>query len=335
MRNFPHIRLFGRIDTSTPSAAGRGVDRYAVAQEQTREDLRPVLVAVDGSTAGWEALDWAAAEAAARRCELGVVHEFAWPLGVGSFGVPHARVYDPDTIEAADCLVIEAERRAHQVAPELQVSTHLHAGAPASGICREGAEGALMVLGRDQPTGIFGVRRGRSQHALRRASCTVAMVGLSSDVGSGCAAARVVVGVDHPRDSASILGYAFRAARRRGVGVTVLHVWSPRGQSEFDGCGDEPASSEFAKRRELDATIPGWLDAFPEVKVRQRLIRGPVGPALVAESDSAALLVVGSRSRGSVRRAFFGSISKTVLRSARCPVVVVRSPARCGTEVSR
>jgi nucleotide-binding universal stress UspA family protein len=263
------------------------------------------------------------------------VHEFAWPLGVDSFGVPHARVYDPDIVEAAEHLVLEAVRRAHLVASDLDVRTHLHAGAPASGIRRESTEGALMVLGRDQPTGIFGVRRGRSQHALRRASCTVAMVGLSSDVGSGCAAARVVVGVDHPRDSASTLGFAFRAARRRGVGVTVLHVWSPRGQSEFDGCGDEPASSEFAKRRELDATIPGWLDAFPEVEVRQRLIRGPVGPALVAESDSAALLVVGSRSRGSVRRALFGSISRTVLRSARCSVVVVRSPARCGPGVSR
>ena len=80
-----------------------------MAPEQTCEDLRPVLVAVDGSTAGWEALDWAAAEAAARRCELGVVHEFAWPLGVDSFGVLHARVYDPDTIEAADRLVVEAD----------------------------------------------------------------------------------------------------------------------------------------------------------------------------------------------------------------------------------
>ena len=335
MKNLHHMRLFGRNDASMPSPAGRHSDRYPLGPEQICDDLRPVLVAVDGSEAGWEALDWAAAEAAARRCELGVVHGFAWPLSVDSFGALHARAYDPDAIEAADRLLAEAVRRAHQVAPDLEVSTRLHAGAPTSGICREGDEGALIVLGREQPTGILGPRSGRSQHVLRRAPCTVVVVGLSSVLDTGSAAARVVVGVDDPGDSAAILGFALRSARRRGVGVTVLHVWSPRRQSEFDGCGEEAPSSEFAKRRELDAIIPRWLQAFPDVEVRQRLIRGPVGPALVEASDSAALLVIGSPDRGPLRRALFGSLSKTLLRSARCPVAMVKGPTSTDGEVSR
>jgi nucleotide-binding universal stress UspA family protein len=290
-------------------------------------------VAVDGSRSGWDALDWAAAEAAARRCELDVVHEFTWPLCVDSFGVLHARVYDPDTVEEAENLVLEAARRAHAVAPDLDVRTHLQAGVASSGTCREAREGALIVLGRDQRAGAFG--RSQPQRLLRRSSGTVAVVGLSSPgVGSGHAVARVVVGIDRPRDSAPVLGFAFRAARRRGLGVTVLHVWSPRGHSEVDAFGDEPLRSELATRRELDATMPEWSGVFPDVDVKQRLVRGPVGPALVAESDSAALLVVGSRSHGRWRPSF-GSISKAVARSARCPVVVVRTTPDADTKVSR
>jgi nucleotide-binding universal stress UspA family protein len=325
MKSLHHLRLLGRNDVSTPLTVP-GTDLGSVTQAEVGEDPRSVWVVVDGSKAGWEALDWAAAEAAARRCELGVVHEFAWPLSVDSFGVLHARVYDPDTVEAAERVVLEAVRRAHLVVPDLSVRTHLQASAPRSGICHEACGGALVVLGRDEAAGAFGVRRCRSQRVLRRASCPVAVVGLSPRVGSGRATARVVVGIDRPRDSATILGCAFRAASRRGVGITVLHVWSPRMQSEFDAFGDEPTGSELAKRRQLDATIPGWLDAFPDVDVKQRLVRGPVGPALVAESESAALLVVGSRGRGLWRRALLGSISRSVIRSAHCPVVVVRSP---------
>jgi nucleotide-binding universal stress UspA family protein len=334
MKTFHHLRLLGNSNAPRQSAAERRADQCSVAHLGSEEDPRPVLVAVDGSRSGWDALDWAAAEAAARQCELGVVHEFAWPLCVDSFGVLHARVYDPDTVEAAEHLVLEAVRRAHLVAPDLGVRTHLQAGAPASGICPDAGDGALVVLGREQRAGAFG--RSMPQRVLRRASDTVAVVGLSSpEVGSGRAVARVVVGIDDPRDSAPVLGFAFRAARRRGLGITVLHVWSPRGHSEFDALGDEPPGSEFAKRRQLDAIMPGWSDVFPDVDVKRRLVRGPVGPALVAESDSAALLVIGSRSHGRRWRPTLGSISKAVARSARCPVVVVRRTPDADAEASR
>jgi nucleotide-binding universal stress UspA family protein len=40
----------------------------------SRTDEGTVLVAVDGSGQSWDALEWAAAEAAARRCTLRIVH---------------------------------------------------------------------------------------------------------------------------------------------------------------------------------------------------------------------------------------------------------------------
>jgi nucleotide-binding universal stress UspA family protein len=332
MKSFHHTRLFGHVDACARHTAAPRSDRSASAQGRTCEDPRPVLVAVDGSAADWDALDWAAAEAAARRCVLRLLHVFTWPMGVDSSGVVYARVGDAETVEAAEWVVADAVRHVRQVAPDIEVEAHLQAGAPASAICRESAEDALVVIGRDQPTGSFGVRRGaRNQYVARQAGCPVAVVALSRTVCPGPSVARVVVGVDDPRDSSAVLGFAFRAARRRDVGVTVLHAWSPRAHPELDGFGDEPTSSEFTKRHHLDAALPRWMDAFPDVEVKQRLIRGPAGRALVVESASAALLVVGSRGRGPLRAALFGSVSRTVLRSAHCPVAVVREPVVAAT----
>jgi nucleotide-binding universal stress UspA family protein len=46
--------------------------------------------------------------------------------------------------------------------------------------------------------------------------------------------------------------------------------------------------------------------------------------ALQGAAASAGLLVVGSHGRGALLRAALGSVSSSLLRSAPCPVVVVR-----------
>jgi nucleotide-binding universal stress UspA family protein len=53
--------------------------------------------------------------------------------------------------------------------------------------------------------------------------------------------------------------------------------------------------------------------------------------ARAAADRKAALLVVGSRGRGSVRAALLGSVSAEVTRRAGCPVVIV--PPLAGEEI--
>ena len=111
---------------------------------------------------------------------------------------------------------------------------------------------------------------------------SVATVGLRATNAVGPSAGRVVVD-----DSPAALGFAFRSARRRGTGLTV--VQTGRGSDD----------------------LWNWQTAYPEVDVRRQLASGPLDSALLAESAAAALTVVG---RGP---------AYDVLRLARGPVVMI------------
>jgi len=54
-------------------------------------------------------------------------------------------------------------------------------------------------------------------------------------------------------------------------------------------------------------------------------VEGDAGDALVAESASAELVVVGSHGRSGLKAAILGSVSRHVVDHAACPVVVVKS----------
>jgi nucleotide-binding universal stress UspA family protein len=57
-----------------------------------------------------------------------------------------------------------------------------------------------------------------------------------------------------------------------------------------------------------------------------RVIEGDPGRALcqLAADIGASALIIGSRGRGGLKRAFLGSVSDYVVRNAPCPVVVSR-----------
>ncbi|HYH32704.1 MAG TPA: universal stress protein [Pseudonocardia sp.] len=286
---------------------------------------RPVVVGVDASACALDALDWAAAEAATRELPLRVVHACVPPATGDPYGVLAAAADDRAYRQAGQEVLDEAVSRARSVAPECRISARLVIGPPAQAILEHARDAELVVVGNG--------RTGRLRRLLARsvggqvvahAGCPVAVVPAFHEVPPGPSAARVVVGIDARSTDAA--GYAFQAAEQRGIVLTAVHAWVPRGPAEPEGAVDDTAAGEEAGRRLLDDALERWIDKFPGVRVEPRLVRGHAAHTLVAESAGAALTVVGTRGRGCLRGALLGSVSRALLRHAHSPVAVLRTP---------
>jgi nucleotide-binding universal stress UspA family protein len=150
-------------------------------------------------------------------------------------------------------------------------------------------------------------------------------------------AGTIVVGVDGSAASLEALTWAAAEALLRGARVVALHAWTfvpvaPIGDPGMiaipagDLAGQLEAETEAA-RAELTSSVAEALGPEPGVEVEARLTESDPGEALVAESESADLVVVGSHGRSGFRAAILGSVSRHVVDRAHCPVVVVRQRA--------
>jgi nucleotide-binding universal stress UspA family protein len=143
----------------------------------------------------------------------------------------------------------------------------------------------------------------------------------------------IVVGVDGSDASQEALRWAVEEARLRSAPLVAVHAWSfvppqPIGDPGMLAmpAGDLPgqlsAESEAA-RIALESAVEGVLGADAEIE--RKLVEGDAGEALVAESSSAQLVVVGSHGRSGFKAALLGSVSRHVTNHAACPVVVVKT----------
>lgn len=139
---------------------------------------------------------------------------------------------------------------------------------------------------------------------------------------------RIVVGVDGSDHSRIALARAIVEARLRDAVVEAVHVWSPPtywGNMEY-GVAQLPTPSEVeeAARDRLEEV----LSSCPrDVAIEPIVVQGGVGQTLIAQSQGAELLVVGSRGRGGFAGLVLGSTSHAVVGHAHCPVLVVPSDA--------
>jgi len=218
--------------------------------------------------------------------------------------------WDPKVESAGACVLEEAADLARSVAPTVPITTHLQLGDIAQVVLREGRHDALIVLGRRAGRHRRGVAMSVSSQVACRSSCPVRVVDLLDEVPPGPSLGRVVVSTDGTQDPTAALGFAFRAARHRDVGMTAILAWSRR-------------SSAHCDVRVAEA-LRVCRDAFPDVEVRERVVAPPAGSALVRESAGAALVVLGSRTHGRLRRGLFESV-ESVLGSVRSPVAVGRN----------
>ena len=133
-----------------------------------------------------------------------------------------------------------------------------------------------------------------------------------------------MVGVDGSDASREALRWGAEEARLRIAPLVAVHDPGMLAMPAGDLPGQLSAESDAA-RMALDEVLSEALGSEPGIEIERKLVEGDAGDALVAESASAELVVVGSHGRSGLKAAILGSVSRHVVDHAAFPVVVVKS----------
>jgi nucleotide-binding universal stress UspA family protein len=207
----------------------------------------------------------------------------------------------------------------------------------------------LVVLGSSHRGPVGRVFPGATvEHLLHGAPCAVAVAppgfGKHEDGDSGWrplsgdtedVGMRVVgVGFDGTRAAAEALKTAVELALPNGAALRVYTVARkyehvPGGDGDNRGPG-VPTEAEVLRGmlHEAVADLPSEARALPV------FMRGFAAEELVEASDAGVdLMVLGSRSGGPLRRRLHHSVTSTVMRAAKCPVLISPAGVKAPTEI--
>jgi nucleotide-binding universal stress UspA family protein len=285
-----------------------------------------VVVGFDGSEQARLAVFWAAREAASRRRRLLVVDVLRGPVPDLAFTPMSVPMPEAESEEAVRGY---AERELAGVAAEcerlcrgLDVRTALDHGYAAEALGRLARDADLLVVGSSGRSGLSRALLGSTTADLVHGHPGPIVVAR----GDGAEDGPVVVGVDGSGPGGRAVGFAFEFADRRGRDLLAVHAWSDLPPEALAPVREQDAGRRrvrAAAEALIDRCLAGHRDAYPEVRVSRVVASDGPAHALLENSRTAALLVVGSHGRGAVRRALLGSVSHAVLHHAPCSVAVV------------
>ncbi|MEU3252564.1 universal stress protein [Streptomyces sp. NPDC006997] len=269
-----------------------------------------VIVGVDDTSYSWLAAEWAAAEALLRGDVLRVVHA----VGPGDAPEAEARVLD-----AAASVLDDARARIATARPALRVDTVLGREEPADALLSASRDADLVVVGTRGRGGFAGLLLGSvSLKVAAHADCPVVITRGHPEKPT---VGEIVVGVRDAGDEDAVR-FALAEAERRGVGVRLVHAWTPAVRSGLTVPQPSQLDDEQRLHERLLRHAARPVADHPHVPVDTELSIGPPAAALVDASARAALVVLPRHPpRGLGLR--LGSVVHAVLHHADCPVAVV------------
>jgi nucleotide-binding universal stress UspA family protein len=281
-----------------------------------------IVVGVDGSAAGLATVDWAAREASRRGAPLRVVlaYEWAWPGAQFKPTPPVEKV----AREHAEATVAAAAAHAHAAAPEVDVTSEAVRGRPAQTLIDAARDAALLAVGGRGHGGFVGLLLGSvSLQVATHAETPVVVVRGRSEPNDG----PVVVGVDGSVGTEHTLQVAFDAAAARGCGLVAVQAYEyPTAWSGY-GVGpqfNDPDELEAETRKALVDSVAPWREKYSDIHVETLVASGGAADVLTGVSETAQLVVVGTRGHGGFAGLLLGSVGQKLLHHAHCPVLIAR-----------
>ncbi|HEU4425526.1 MAG TPA: universal stress protein, partial [Pilimelia sp.] len=214
--------------------------------------------------------------------------------------------------------------RAHLARPEMAVTTEVwHGDLGERGVVASRDAGLVVVTGG-------------------RAAGDTVLSAVAGQVAAhaGCPTIVVPPGVGSPADGPVVLGvcalegedrataFAFEEAALRGAALHAVHVWAGIPPAAYDCVypfAYDLRSACATADRLLAEELAGWAEKYPEVRVERQSCYD-VNPAqsLLRLSHAAGMVVIGARRPAVPSAMLLGTVARTLIAGAACPVAVVR-----------
>jgi nucleotide-binding universal stress UspA family protein len=134
--------------------------------------------------------------------------------------------------------------------------------------------------------------------------------------------ARIVVGIDGSDAAINAAKWAVTEAVGRNILLRLVYAIPERHADAAAGVDSLDIEYGQASLRAADAALQAMGEP---VKVECDIVRGSPEGALIDESQSAAMICVGSVGIGRIASKVLGSTADTVARKAHCPVAIIRT----------
>ncbi|MEO8265600.1 MAG: universal stress protein [Ilumatobacteraceae bacterium] len=286
-----------------------------------------IIVGIDGSDSSFDALRWAAYEARRHAVGIRLIACYTAPTYGGLDGAVYPSSVDIDVLkEEAEADIRKAMGIVAVIDPAVVVDGITLLSSAVVGIAESATAGDEIVVGATGRTGLLnGVIGSVAAGLTHRAHVPVIVVPAGRR--SGAMVKHIVVGVDGSSESLAALEWAYAEAMASSAKLTVVHAWEYPYDVSRSSMREIRKPMEMAAINELRTSLESLGPRLTDgsVHIRSKLCEDAPTAALMTESRGADLIVVGSRGRGGLRSLLLGSVSRTMLHQALCPVAVVRT----------